>query len=480
MCSIILRGTLARFVALTCLLAPSLARGMDLVDVVAAVERSVVRVDTDSGLGSGVIVNDEGVVLTNFHVIEDAKEAKITLRSGKVFEARGYLAVDPPHDLALLQTDKFNESLAIKIAAKLPRIGEKVAAFGNPRGFSFTTSEGIVSAIRTGHELIDIIGHDEYAFYGYAADATWIQTTAPISAGNSGGPLVTMDAELAGINTWTHEGQNLNFAISLPDINRLLGSTPQGVTPKRFASLPHFRAKPIVPAPNRPEDFKLELPTGRIFSFNIFTIAGTDFGRTSSESASEPVVIKHPNGSLYAAASHRKGVLDGVTIAQYDNKEPMVYATYLDGQRHGILKTWNEAGEPILLVQYVKGRRDGFSCFFDDGELAMICQYANDELELVQLMSDLHALDAFSSPELAEKNTKARELLAKLDAFETELKKNEVEFRKQVREFEVARRRALAAKLAPEKRRRIQERINQHAAQNAAYFRELQRAATGR
>jgi S1-C subfamily serine protease len=165
---------IALIVAIAILARCSHGIGMDLVDVVANVEQSVVRVDTDSGFGSGVIVGDRGAILTNFHVIEGARRVKIILRSGKELESQGYLAVDPTHDLALLQVDKLPERAAIKVASTLPKIGEKAAAFGNPKGFSFTTSEGIVSAVRSGTEVINIISAEAYRHLGYAADATWI------------------------------------------------------------------------------------------------------------------------------------------------------------------------------------------------------------------------------------------------------------------------------------------------------------------
>jgi hypothetical protein len=158
----------------------------------------------------------------------------------------------------------------------------------------------------------------------------------------------------------------------------------------------------------------------------------------------------------------------------------MVYASYREGKRHGILKTWSEAGNPVLFAQYVLGRRHGFCCYFDAGQLAAVGQYHNDALKYVQLMSGRTALEGFSGREEAEKNPKAHELLAKLDELEGTLKKNEAAFRKQVREFEIERRRALAARLAPEKRRRIQERMAQQAAQNASFFNELRRTARGR
>jgi hypothetical protein len=158
----------------------------------------------------------------------------------------------------------------------------------------------------------------------------------------------------------------------------------------------------------------------------------------------------------------------------------MVYATYHEGRRHGILKTWNEAGKPVLFSQYARGRRQGFSCYFDDNRLAMVAQYENDVLKYLQLMSDHVTLEGFPSREAAEKNERAKALLKKVDDVEATLKKNELAFRRQVREAETANRRALASQLGPDKRRRIQERANAQAQRNSSFFRDLERAATGR
>jgi S1-C subfamily serine protease len=469
---------LAAFAALLVLWLSFTARAAELVEVVKMVENSVVQVDTDRGFGSGVIVDNRGWVLTNYHVIERARKATVTMRSGKVFEVRGFLAIDPLRDLALLKTDEFAGPCAMKLAPKLPEVGEKVAAFGNPKGFSFTTSEGIVSAKRSGTEVMTIIGRTAYAMLGYAADAMWVQTTAPISAGNSGGPLVNMNAELVGLNTWSHlQGQNLNFAISLEDITRLLGRD-LSAGPQDLATLPNLRGKPVRPDDGKP--LELTLPTGRVFSFDIFMIEGENLQRwVALDKDDGSVVWRHPNGAVFAAAQQRGGVLNGETIAQYENREPMVYVNYVDGKRHGILKTWDEAGQPRLFAQYLAGRRNGFTCFFDDDDLALIAQYKNDELEYLQLMDGSKALQGFKSESEALQHPKPKALLAQLDKFEQMLKKNEVEFRKRVRDFETDRRRELASQLSPIKRQRIAERGKQRAAQNAALHQELYRRAVG-
>ncbi|MEX0979274.1 MAG: trypsin-like peptidase domain-containing protein [Pirellulales bacterium] len=467
-------------VAAAFLLVTRVATGLELVEVVRQMERSVVRIDTDSGLGSGVIVDDTGLILTNYHVIEGATRAQVILKSGKSLQARGFLAVDPRHDLALVMTDPFDAGAAVKVATTMPSIGEKVAAFGNPKGFSFTTSEGIVSAIRSGKELIETIGGDAYRYLGYSVDATWIQTTAPISGGNSGGPLVNMNAELVGLNTWSHtQGQNLNFAIALTDITRML-SRNSNKPVQSFATLPKARSRAVRGEPDWDNEFKLTLSTGRVFSYSVFRVDGAVIEWTSNPSRDDDVVILHPNGSLYAVAGQEKGKLSGVTLAQYENRQPMAFVTYFDGLRHGALKTWSEDGKPIIFTQYAKGKRNGFSAYHVNGKLAMVLQYKMDKLEWVQHMSGETPLEGFSSREAAEKNSTAKDVLVKLDENEKLITKNEATFRKKAREFETDRRNEIARELAPERRERSRARAAQRAAGQAAQIMELQRRASGR
>jgi S1-C subfamily serine protease len=101
------------------------ASGLDLEQVVRQIEHSVVRVETDTGLGSGVVVDDAGLVLTNFHVIDDARTATIELRSNQTLEVTGFLAVDPRHDLALLKSKPMPKPVAMRLAKALPGIGAR-------------------------------------------------------------------------------------------------------------------------------------------------------------------------------------------------------------------------------------------------------------------------------------------------------------------------------------------------------------------
>ena len=171
-------------------------------------------------LGSGVIVRQDGVVVTNNHVIEGGTEIRIVLADRREFPARVLLA-DPRADLAVLKIDAGAERLPVLPLA--PRdsseVGDLVLAIGDPFGVGQTVTNGIVSALaRTD------VGITDYSFF--------IQTDAPINPGNSGGPLVDMDGNIIGINTaiFSRSGGSagVGFAIPASMVRRVVESALGG------------------------------------------------------------------------------------------------------------------------------------------------------------------------------------------------------------------------------------------------------------
>jgi S1-C subfamily serine protease len=188
------------------------AESISLADLIEKIEPSVVRIDVTKGdgrgIGSGYVVAEDGVVATNCHVIAGAHEATAVFKNGDTAKVLGTLLIDENRDIAIIKIDK--QSLtALPLADALPRQGDSVTAFGAPVGLSFSASDGIVSAVRQGGELAE----------ADKLPGTWIQTTAPISPGNSGGPLVNREGKVIAMNTMVLLiGQNLNFAISSVDV----------------------------------------------------------------------------------------------------------------------------------------------------------------------------------------------------------------------------------------------------------------------
>ncbi|HVA46050.1 MAG TPA: trypsin-like peptidase domain-containing protein, partial [Pirellulales bacterium] len=233
--------------------APLLPMQGSATELVTVVEPSVVVVDVGRGLGSGFVYDELGTIVTNYHVIEGAKKAVVRFADQSTADVTGYLVIAPGKDLAILRINTQGRRIKpLRVAAEHPKKAEEVFAFGAPRGLGSTVTNGIVSAVRLGTELRDnfktMTGVDVYSDHQhYDLDAFWIQTTAPISGGNSGGPLVNRQGEVVGLNTWSRtDGQNLNFAISIEHVKKMMESTQSGVQP--LASLPKPRHESHGPA----------------------------------------------------------------------------------------------------------------------------------------------------------------------------------------------------------------------------------------
>lgn len=192
-----------------------------LADLIEAVEPSVVRINiyakAGGGNGSGYIIDKEGTLVTNRHVIEGATKVTGVFQGDETeYPITGVYSINAPKDIAILKIDCPPEKLhPLVISDAEPRKGTELVAFGAPLGLDFTASEGILSAIRKASDLakMGMTGHE----------GLWFQHTVPISPGNSGGPLVNMKGELIGMNTMQFTiGQNLNFAISAADVTEEL------------------------------------------------------------------------------------------------------------------------------------------------------------------------------------------------------------------------------------------------------------------
>ncbi|HBS28909.1 MAG TPA: hypothetical protein DEB06_05550, partial [Phycisphaerales bacterium] len=178
--------------------------------------------------GAGWFYNDQGFIVTNAHVIEDADNIRVELHDGRVREAE-VVGVDPYTDIALLKVDPSPGVIPLRRATGSPvLVGEQVFAFGSPFGIKFSMSRGIVSGL----------GRSEAAsFVGMRGGYTnFIQTDAAINPGNSGGPLVNIDARVIGMNAaiannvqWDGNGEPLQgqsagigFAIPLDTIESVV------------------------------------------------------------------------------------------------------------------------------------------------------------------------------------------------------------------------------------------------------------------
>src|SRR5229473_6135444 len=157
------------------------------------------------GQGSGFVIDKEGHILTNYHVIAEARQVEVTMHNRKKYKAT-VVGTDPPHDLAVIQIKAADLIPAVLGDSKNLQVGQKVYAIGNPFGLAGTMTRGIVSSIRPVREP-----------NGATIDEA-IQTDAAINPGNSGGPLMNWHGEVIGINTLiaSSVGQSAGIGFAIP------------------------------------------------------------------------------------------------------------------------------------------------------------------------------------------------------------------------------------------------------------------------
>lgn len=177
-------------------------------EIYTKISPSVVEISaasaTEISTGTGFFFDDKGTVITNYHVIENCQTAEITLANGSTYQVIAVLGYDADRDIAILSTTcKTSKPLSVRSASV--KTGEKVYALGSSLGLTGSLSDGIVSAVNR-----EVEGN------------VYIQTTAPISQGNSGGPLVDEKGAVVGIVCASFtDGQNLNLAIPIAEVHSI-------------------------------------------------------------------------------------------------------------------------------------------------------------------------------------------------------------------------------------------------------------------
>lgn len=158
----------------------------------------------ENSLGSGVIVSEQGLILTNNHVITAADEIEIALADGRKLSAK-VVGTDPDTDLALIKVDAENLPAITFASSDKLNVGDVVLAIGNPFGVGQTVTQGIISALGRNHLGINIYEN-------------FIQTDASINPGNSGGALIDTDGNLVGINSaiYSRSGGSMGIGFAIP------------------------------------------------------------------------------------------------------------------------------------------------------------------------------------------------------------------------------------------------------------------------
>ncbi len=199
----------------TALAAQSAQPRKDIPSIAKAANGAIVSIITSDkdgkpvAQGTGFLVSTDGRVVTNYHVIKGASSAIVKLPDGAFYDVDGVVAFDKARDLAVIKAHGQNFHVVTLGNSDRVQVGEEIVAIGSPLSLESTVSNGIVSGIRTIEE----------------EGGKFLQVTAPISPGSSGGPLFNMAGEVVGVTTlYLKGGENLNFAIPINDAKRLLSA----------------------------------------------------------------------------------------------------------------------------------------------------------------------------------------------------------------------------------------------------------------
>ena len=244
------RGTLLAMITIAGLLhsrafAESSSRETPLVRAVQQSRKSVVNIHTEkkaaedkearffspksrkvTGMGTGVIVDERGYIVTNYHVIQDVDVITVSLDGGATFDGRP-VSYDRKHDLAIIRIDAREPLSVMPMGTSSDlMLAETVYAVGNAFGYEHTVTAGIISAL---HRDVEV---DETQSY-----ENLIQTDASINPGNSGGPLLNVNGEVIGINVAIRSGaQRIGFAIPIDDARRTIARL---LSVERLDGIPH-------------------------------------------------------------------------------------------------------------------------------------------------------------------------------------------------------------------------------------------------
>lgn len=187
---------------------------------------SVVEPQRVNGMGTGVIIDHRGYILTNAHVVDRVEKLRVRLLSGSEYTAR-VIRVDRSHDLAIIKIDAAERLTPIALGTSSDlMVGEPVIAIGNAYGYSHTVSTGIISQLHRTVKLNDTLTYHDL-----------IQTDASINPGNSGGPLLNIYGEVIGINVAIRaEAQNIGFALPIDQVKQVAARL---MSPEALAGLSH-------------------------------------------------------------------------------------------------------------------------------------------------------------------------------------------------------------------------------------------------
>ena len=353
--------------------------------------------------GSGFIIDADGVIITNFHVIEDAHQIFVATKDEEEFEVRGYYILNENKDYAILKIAGFELPIVELGNSKYTKIGDEVLAIGHPQGLSYTVTDGIISQIRN--------------FSG----SKIFQMNTAIDHGSSGGPLFNKQGQVIGITSAGFEGEDFNFAIPINYINGELTSMPD--KPSQFNwptsnNLKDGKAITESSQPSTSDSYKgLTLDEARQKFFqdtnNIKHEESSRYNNGRYKYKGEKFINEKKQGHWVWYFENGNKDQEGLYEYHFQNGYYCFYheTGHLEtemimnyGKIQGVQRWYYEDGNLKAEVTKVDGLAEGtYTDYYPSGQIQWTCNYLNNEKDGIQ--ANYHENGEFQS-EVKYKNGK--------------------------------------------------------------------------
>lgn len=316
----------------------ALTRGAHDVALYRQASPSVVLIVSENGLGTGSLISADGTIVTNYHVVGNAKEVGVIFKpiqegaeitKADLVRAR-VVRFDQVADLALLRATIVPSSARVLQFGSLGAlsVGSDVHAIGHPTGEAWTYTRGIVSQIRKNYQWTTESGFEHRA--------SVIQTQTPINPGNSGGPLLDDAGQLVGVNSFKGQGEGLNFAVSLEDVQKFLAG--QG---NRLASQAKSDRPPVPASSCEPKELGRERvtnPPGVGVALDIDCDGNPDGVMLVPDDSSKPfIILVDENGDgevdTWLIDVGRDGEIEKAIYDSDDDGEPDMVGYFRSGEQ---------------------------------------------------------------------------------------------------------------------------------------------------
>ena len=353
--------------------------------------------------GSGFIVGADGVIITNFHVIEGAHKIIVVNKDKEEFEVRGYYILNEKKDYAILKIAGFELPIVELGNSKYTEIGDEVLAIGHPQGLSYTVTDGIISQVRN--------------FSG----SKIFQMNTAIDHGSSGGPLFNKQGKVIGITSAGFEGEDFNFAIPINYINGELLSMPD--KPSQFnwptsnnltrekalgagqhsisdsytgLSLDEARKKFLQDTNNIKYEESLRHDNGRYKTKGEYFTNDKKQGHWvwyyENGNKEEEGLYEYHFANGYYCNYFENGQIETEYIVEYgvaqgpqrwydENGNLNSEGTKIDGDWQGPLTAYHPSGKIKWTCNYLNNEKDGIqNSYHENGQVKAVTQYINGEL----------------------------------------------------------------------------------------------------